>query len=133
MDPHTTQKGSRSCVECHQDPRALGLGGGNLAWDGNVWRFTSSLSSAPSLLGIDHPLDSFVNMDGAVFVNTSREGLRPFNAFELKSILRVGLCLPCHKDFSDPVMKNWVPTAPPALCGPGERALRPLKSGKPSG
>lgn len=125
MDPHTTQKGSRPCVECHQDPRALGLGQGNLTRDVNGWRFTPSLSDTPAQLDLTHPLDAFVDIRGRPLVHTSRLGLRPFNAAEIDRILYAGLCLPCHKDFQDPVMKNWKPGQTPPLCGPGKVAIGP--------
>jgi len=116
MDPHTTQKGGRSCKECHQDPRALGLGQGNLSLGSVGWNFTSSLSGLSTSLGIDHPLDSFVDIQGRPLVLTSRTGLRPFNSKELNKILYVGLCLPCHTDFDDPVMRSWTPGKAPSPC-----------------
>jgi len=116
MDPHTTQKDGRSCKECHQDPRALGLGQGSLSLGSNGWSFTSSLSGPSASLDIDHPLDAFVDIKGRPLVLTSRKGLRPFNSQELDKILYVGLCLPCHTDFDDPVMRKWTPGQAPSPC-----------------
>lgn len=116
MDPHTTQKVGRPCKECHQDSRALGLGQGNLSLGPDGWRFTSSLSGPSTSLDIEHPLDAFVNLKGKPLVYTSRKGLRPFNTQELERVLYVGLCLPCHKDFKDRVMKNWTPGHAPSPC-----------------
>ncbi|OPL10583.1 MAG: hypothetical protein AVO38_05065 [delta proteobacterium ML8_D] len=116
MDPHTTQKEGRSCKECHQDPRALGLGQGNLSFVSNRWSFKSSLSGPSTSLDIGQPLDAFVDIEGRPLVLTSRTGLRPFNSNELDKILYVGLCLPCHSDFDDPVMRNWIPGKAPSPC-----------------
>jgi len=116
MDPHTTQKEGRSCKECHQDPRALGLGQGSLSFGPDGWRFTSSLSGPSISMDINHPLDAFVDIKGRPLVLTSRKGLRPFNFHELDKILYVGLCLPCHTNFDDPVMRKWTPGKAPSPC-----------------
>ncbi|GEM_PF-630698 len=116
MDPHTTQKAGRPCRECHQDPRTLGLGRGSLSFGPDGWRFTSSLSGPSGSLGTDHPLDAFVDIKGRPLVRTSRKGLRPFNSREIDRILYVGLCLPCHTNFDDPVMKTWTPGNAPLPC-----------------
>ncbi|UKL14221.1 hypothetical protein [Dissulfurimicrobium hydrothermale] len=127
MDPHTTQKKARTCKECHQDPRALGLGEGNLFIRRNgTWGFRPALSSAPSG-GISHPLDAFVGLAGRPLVHTSRPNLRPFNRNEITRILYVGLCLNCHKDFSDPVMRNWTPLHAPPVCEKGKIFLQGLE------
>jgi hypothetical protein len=99
MDPHTTQKKGRTCRGCHTDTRTLGLGKGTISLSSDGWRFTPDLGA--------QPLDAFVDIKGRALTHTSRDGLRPFNKREIHSILYVGLCLECHKDFSDPVMKNW--------------------------
>jgi len=116
MDPHTTQKEGRPCKECHQDTRALGLGQGSLSFGSDGWKFTSSLSGPSSFMDIDHPLDAFIDIKGKLLVCTSRTGLRPFNSNELDKILYVGLCLPCHTNFDDPVMKTWTPGNAPYPC-----------------
>jgi hypothetical protein len=116
MDPHTTQKKARPCTECHQDSRALGLGQGNLSFKPDGWKFISSLSCLSNSLDIKHPLDAFVGIEGRPLIHTSRKGLRPFNANEINKILYVGLCLPCHENFNDPVMRKWIPEHAPAPC-----------------
>ncbi|MDD3554176.1 MAG: hypothetical protein PHC35_06630 [Deltaproteobacteria bacterium] len=118
MDPHTTQKKGRTCSECHIDPRALGLGTGNLSFKNGQWHFTPAMqlpNSTPK-----QATDSFVNIQGDSLVHTSRPGLRPFNAQELNRILYVGLCLSCHKDFNDSVMANWRPNEPMPACRQGK-------------
>ncbi len=116
MDPHTTQKKGRSCAECHQDPRALGLGLGTISLGEKGWQFTSAMSPRQPLLKIDHALDSFVSINGTPLVHTSREYLRPFNQKELERILYVGICLSCHKDLNDPIMRSWIYGEKPAPC-----------------
>ncbi len=117
MDPHTTQKGSRSCKGCHKDPRALGLGLGNLTYDpAGTWNFTPVMGERPENLGITQPLDAFVNIQGRSLVYTSRPWLRPFNQAEIYRILYVGLCLDCHQGWEDKVMASWNPASPPNPC-----------------
>ena len=108
MDPHTTQKKGRTCRGCHTDTRTLGLGKGTISLSSDGWRFTPDLDMHPST-DTGQPLDAFVDIKGRPLTHTSRDKLRPFNKREIHSILYVGLCLGCHKDFSDPVMKNWKP------------------------
>ena len=103
MDPHTTQKVSRSCDDCHKDPRALGLGEGNLSLGKRGWVFRPAEASQPRALGIGHPLSQFVTISGRSLVCVSRRGhLRPFNGKELDQILTVGICLDCHRGSSFP-------------------------------
>jgi len=56
--------------------------------------------------------DSFVSIDGKQLQHGSRDNLRPFNGDELKRILRVGLCLKCHRDYNDAAYKNYDPKRP---------------------
>ncbi len=117
MDPHATTKKTRTCRDCHENPKSMGLGYGNiyLRKDGS-FGFTPSSSVNTTIFGQDRRLDAFVNTDGAPLVHTSRKGLRPFNQRELEKIVRVGLCLSCHPDMNDPVMKNWREDSNPRPC-----------------
>ncbi len=116
MDPHTTSKESRSCIDCHTDPKALGLGAGSLVKIKGSWRLVPATSkSRDRRLNIPR-LDGFVDISGKPLVLTSRKDLRPFDAAELKRILDVGQCLICHRDFDDKVMKNWNSLSPPKPC-----------------
>lgn len=116
MDPHSTQKKGRSCISCHQDPRAAGLGAGELYYRNGAWLFQPVMAADSGIPGLVHPLDAFVGISGALFVNTSTSLLRPFNNKEIGTILYVGLCLDCHADFGDNVMRNWQPGRPPRPC-----------------
>ena len=121
MDPHTTRPKGRPCTDCHGSPKAVGLGTGALSWKGGALSFVPALSAAPELLGLDHPLDAFVDPSGRVLVHTSRPGLRPLRRDEIKRILEVGLCLECHSR-DDPIFKAW----PKRPCRAFERAFPPL-------
>jgi len=116
MDPHSTRKKARSCISCHQDPRAAGLGTGTVRYADNEWKFFAAMSSDPAIPGLSHALDAFVDMAGTPLVHTSRPGLRTFNRKEIENIMYAGLCLDCHSDFSDSVMKNWQPGRAPEPC-----------------
>ena len=116
MDPHSTQKKGRSCISCHQDPRAAGLGTGELYYRNGKWQFQPAMAAASGIPGLLHPLDAFVDISGTPLVNTSKSALRPFNNKEIEDILYVGLCVDCHADFKDSVMRNWQPGRPPQPC-----------------
>ena len=108
--PHNTGR-ARGCPDCHADPKTLGLGYGTLTYlGGDRWRFTPAEAPA-ELLGLDHGLSQVVTLSGKPLVHF-RPGVRAFGAEDLRRILKVGLCLPCHRDFSDPVMRNWPPRRP---------------------
>ncbi len=116
MDPHSTDKKGRTCVSCHTDPRAVGLGTGTLTYMRGTWNFMQAMWSQPAITGLNHPLDAFVDITGKPLVHTSRPGLRTFSRKEIENILYVGLCLKCHQNFKDSVMKNWRHGSPPEPC-----------------
>ncbi len=116
MDPHSTNRRGRSCDSCHKDPRALGFGSGSIKYSNGKWEFVSALSGTPGISGLEHPLDAFTRIDGSSLVRSSKPGLRTFNSDEIESILYVGLCIDCHGNFDDPVMKNWRRNSPPSPC-----------------
>ncbi len=110
MYPHGTGK-ARTCRDCHQSAKTVGLGYGSLTYLGKgKWRFTPAEAPA-ELLGLKHGLSALTNLSGEPLVNF-RPGVSAFSGPEIRRILRVGLCLPCHRDFSDPVMRNWPPKRP---------------------
>ena len=107
MDPHATDK-ARSCRDCHLSPKTLGLGYGSLGYLGQGrWRFEPVEKEKSKLLGLDFPLSAVTDLSGKALVNFSRPDLRALNKEEISRVLRVGLCLDCHPDFSDPVMRHW--------------------------
>ena len=56
--------------------------------------------------------NAFVTIDGTPLQKSFRPNLRPFNKEELARILRIGQCLPCHKEYSDVAYKNYSPNRP---------------------
>ena len=115
FDPHTTARKSRGCLECHQDPKVIGLGEGILHQKGGkrVFRPTYDSSSSPprtgSSTGIDvsFPLDSFVNLKGEPLQSGPGKGVRPFNKEEIDRILSVSPCLGCHDSYEDRIYADF--------------------------
>jgi hypothetical protein len=107
LDPHTTDDGSRNCLECHGDPKALGLGEGILHRQNSKWAFRPTYDGSASGLGIDFPLDGYVDLAGQRLQEPSRNGARPLGAEELEKILWVGVCLGCHDRYEDPIYEAF--------------------------
>lgn len=105
LDPHTTRREARSCQSCHNDPRALGYGSGELrfARDGATgrWRFTPA---SPPLAADGLPADAWIpflgSREGPV---STRDDARPFTVEEQRRILTVGACLTCHDGRAPPL------------------------------
>lgn len=111
---HTTQRNSRSCKSCHNDPVALGYGQGTLRFDpakapvaskapgrGGTWHFTAKEAPLPQD-GL--PADAWIGFLAArVDRASTQDGARPFNVAEQQRILTVGACLTCHEDDSAPM------------------------------
>ena len=112
INPHTTQAKGRTCKECHASPKTVGLGQGTVVKKDGKWEFYPVDQGVDTLSGRTVGLDTFVTVDGTPLQNGSRKNLRPFNGDELHRVLRVGLCLECHNDLSDPVYKNYDPKRP---------------------
>lgn len=111
---HTTQRASRSCVSCHQDPVALGYGKGVLKFEPGplpavnrrggrqgTWRFTPQEAPLPQD-GL--PADAWTGFLAARADRAStHDGARPFSVEEQQRILTVGACLSCHAGDSAPM------------------------------
>ena len=109
IEPHTTQKGSRSCVSCHNNPVALGYGRGDLRYQrtpqGGRWTFTPASGRHPAD-GL--PTDAWIPFLGSRSgMVSTRDDVRPFTVEEQQRILRVGACLTCHDERS-PVLRHSV-------------------------
>ena len=107
FDPHTTRLEAPTCVACHLDPKVLGLGDGELRVVDGVPGVDSPWDVARSGLDVEAPLDAFVGGDGRELQTVSRGDSRPFDGGELRAILAVGVCLPCHDQWEDPVWEDW--------------------------
>jgi hypothetical protein len=95
---HTTQRNSRSCTSCHNDPLAIGYGRGELRYllsgGKGKWQFTPRFAASP---GDGLPEDAWSGfLQEAVPPFATRDYLRPFNVKEQRAILTVGSCLTCH-------------------------------------
>ena len=106
-DPHTTQKHSRTCVDCHFNPQTIGLGTGNLNIKDNNLTFEPYYKSEESGLPINYPIDSLVSKDGVQFQSFSRDEARGFNKKEVKKIVEAYKCIICHNTWSDKIYKNF--------------------------
>ena len=109
--PHTTRVQVPRCVDCHLDPKAIGLGEGRLS--GNAAKDGLSVrgiyDSAASGLKIPYPIDAVVNPEGKILQGTSHRLARGFNKEEIKKIVGIAPCLPCHDRYDDPV---WAKPGP---------------------
>jgi len=106
ISPHATRAEVRSCRECHADPKTLGLGQGFFTagrdWDENF--FTSLVK--PEINPMGFAWETLTDPRGRPLAASTHPGARPFNQEELKRILRVAPCLPCHGRYDDPIWEN---------------------------
>jgi len=113
VEPHTTQRESRSCVSCHNDPEALGYGRGllELRRDGTGRGHWVFLPEAPLSAADGLPADAWIPFLGTRSGRVStRDDVRPFNVEEQRRILTVGACLTCHAPDSRPMrhsVRDW--------------------------
>jgi len=112
INPHTTQTKGRTCADCHASPKTVGLGEGTVTRENGTWKFYPVDQGIDTLPGRTVGLDTFVTIDGEPLQHGSRENLRPFNREELQRILRIGLCLECHKNMQDDAYRNYDPKKP---------------------
>ncbi|MDZ7761477.1 MAG: hypothetical protein U5L00_14640 [Desulfovermiculus sp.] len=118
FDPHTTGKASRTCIDCHLDPKTIGLGQGHLYTGQGHITIQPLYDSQKSKFGLQVPPEAFVSLDGSQLQTTSRPDRRPFTREELQTVFRPGPCLTCHHGYADPVYVDF------------ENSLRRIKTGK---
>jgi hypothetical protein len=109
INPHTTSLSVRSCAGCHLSPKALGLGQGILSL-GRTWtenKFVPEVDPRKNGNPLGFAWESLVSATGRVLMGTTHLQARPFNAAELKRMVRVGSCLPCHDRYDDPIYRDW--------------------------
>ncbi|MGC8657755.1 MAG: hypothetical protein ACP5U1_01650 [Desulfomonilaceae bacterium] len=116
--PHTTRKEVPRCVDCHFDPKSIGLGEGAIAWDPKkqTVSMTPIYDSLTGGLQIRFPLDAIVDTNGNQMQGTSHILSRGFNKNEIHRILEVVPCLPCHDRYDDPVWSKPGPYRKTPLC-----------------
>ncbi len=107
INPHTTQEKGRTCTDCHSSTKTVGLGEGVLTVRDSIITFTPLDKGIETEAGKTVGFDTFVALDGTPLQYGSRPDLRPFNAGELRTILRVGLCVGCHSSYEDPVWRKY--------------------------
>jgi len=107
FDPHTTTAGSRTCPECHEDPKVLGLGEGILHRKEGQRTFRPTYDAAAAGLGVSYPLDAYVTLDGHLLQAAAGNGVRPFDRDEIDRILGVAPCLGCHAGYDDPIYRDF--------------------------
>jgi hypothetical protein len=95
VNPHSTSRQARECEDCHNNPKALGLGDGITDPVAQGW-------------GIDFGLDRIVDELGRPIQDNSHEGARPFNRDELGRIDRLNVCIACHQNMGDQVVWKTV-------------------------
>ncbi len=108
--PHSVGSKARSCASCHLSPQALGLGDGDL----KIGRTSSGkrdfmapviLSDRVSGKSKRSPLAK-VSPQGLPIAGVSQDEARLFNQREITRILKVGNCLPCHRQDSDRIYRD---------------------------
>ena len=116
--PHTTRLEVPRCVDCHLDPKALGLGDGSLTVTaGGAGLDVHPLyDSALSGLNISFPIDAVVSSSGQILQGTSHTLCRGFNKDELTRIVGIGPCLACHDRYDDPVWEKPGPYIEALAC-----------------
>lgn len=99
---HNTGPKAIGCAECHGNPQFFGFGQ-HVIEDGAP-RGTLLCEKNPK-----KPLDGFLAMEEGRVVShaaITREGSRPLDQDEVRRVLSVNLCLPCHPRADDPMYRK---------------------------
>ncbi len=105
--PHTTSKEARSCIDCHFNPLAIGLGNGILDMNRNGISFMPYYDSNRSGLPINYPIDALISKEGVRFQSFSRDSARGFNKQEVNKIVNAYKCIICHGEYNDKIYKDF--------------------------
>lgn len=81
--PHTVQRNAKTCEDCHNSRKALGLGEGYY-------------NAKDNGISVDIDPTQLVKEDGTQVQTISHPGARPFTVEEMNKINRNGTCLGCH-------------------------------------
>jgi len=107
FDPHTTRTSSRSCRECHLDPKTLGLGQGHLLTGPDGIAFEPLYDAELSHFGMAAPPEAFGSLNGTQLQTASRPDRRSWTRAELEAILRPAPCLACHSQYDDSIYEDF--------------------------
>jgi hypothetical protein len=105
-------------VDCHLDAKALGLGEGRLAWNAVEQRVSIEpiYDSPASGLQIAFPMDAVIDPKGKILQGTSHKLSRGFNNEEIRKIVSIAPCLPCHDRYDDPIWEKPGPYQEAPVC-----------------
>ncbi len=136
INPHTTQAKGRECIDCHASTKTVGLGEGKIFMRAGELVFEAVDQGVVTSAGITVPFDAYVTLAGEPLQHSSRSTLRPFNQGELRSILRVGLCVRCHNRYDDTIWASYngqtVCRRPALSLGDADEDFPGIKGEKPS-
>lgn len=102
FDPHTTVRKGRTCVGCHLNPVALGLGEGTLKLRPRP-RFLPASPGAPAGPG-PGGWQALFQSPPSPGTRPQVRGLSPESQWRA---LRVAACLPCHPNEKDSIFSNF--------------------------
>lgn len=114
LQPHSTGKMARPCLDCHRSPVALGLGSGRLDLAVTPPVFQPGQPVAP---GSPLALDGWAPLLPGAVGRSTHADVRSLDHTERLRTLRVALCLPCHREAGDPIYRDF-PGALARLAGP---------------
>ena len=106
--PHTTSAKGRSCINCHNNPVALGYGEGELKYEikngKGKWQFYPMYEQDKND-GL--PADAWIDFLSTRTEHVStRTNVFPFSVEQQKKMLTAGACLTCHKENSEVMKKS---------------------------
>jgi hypothetical protein len=108
ISPHSTRLEVRPCQDCHADPKTLGFGQG-MFQPGKTWEQNSFIPILnPSVNPLGFAWESLTDARGRPLAATTHNGARPLNEAELRRLMRVAPCLPCHGRYDDPIWNDPV-------------------------
>ncbi len=102
IQPHTITRAARSCIDCHGNRKALGLGG-------------AFYDPRANGLPVDFEFERIVDEQGRQIQATAHVGSRPLDKAEQAKVSRIGACLGCHAETDQAFWKkvrSTVGTAP---------------------
>jgi hypothetical protein len=94
-------------LECHEDPKVIGLGEGILHQKNGKRFFRPTYDAVSSKMDLSHPLDAYVDPDGNPLQTGFENGVRPFNKAEIDRIVGVAPCLGCHTSYADRIYNDF--------------------------